>query len=111
MARRSKADPTKAKPSDSEPRALAAPPAEAAPDTEQLRYALVHKLMLFASDWRRCPRRSCRRAKRCTEQGLDCSTPPRRERPMTAEQEAEMKAQLKRALERRLGEVGSAKGR
>jgi hypothetical protein len=110
MARRRKVEPSKTKPGDTGPRAPAAPPAAPTRDVEQLRYDLARKLMLFASDWRRCPRPACRRAKRCAEQGLDCDTPLPPGRPMTEEQEAEMLAQLKRALERRQAEIGSAKG-
>jgi hypothetical protein len=81
----------------------AAPPPEPSLTLEQQRAVLVRKLAIFASDWRRCPRRLCRRKRGCMLPDQDCFSPPRRERPRTPEQQAAMLHVLKRALERRLG--------
>ena len=73
---------------------------------EERRRALARKLAIFASDWRRCTRPQCRRARACRLPDLTCFSPkPRRE--MTPEQETAMLAKVKRMLERRLAEIRS----
>jgi DNA segregation ATPase FtsK/SpoIIIE-like protein len=76
---------------------------ETKPTEEERRRELVRKLAMFASDWRRCPRAQCRRARACRLPDLKCfsARPPK---PMTPEQETAMLAQVKRMLERRLAE-------
>jgi hypothetical protein len=79
--------------------APAAPP-RSQEDVEQRRRALVRKLAIFMSDWSRCPRAQCRRARACRLPDLECfgqrETPER-----TPEQEEEIIALLQRELARR----------
>jgi hypothetical protein len=89
------------------PKARPAPeqPDDADATIEQQRAALVDKITAFAADWRRCPRPACRRHRTCRSAAAGCgglSAP----RPMTEEQWAREAARLKRALERRLEEMG-----
>jgi hypothetical protein len=89
-----------------DPRSAAArTPAEPPFDVEAARRALMRKLEMFAADWRRCPRRVCRRRRACTPRDIHCFAPRPPERPMTPDQEARMMAALKRELERRLGSI------
>ena len=86
------------------------PPAADA-SVEELRCSIARKLAMFASDWRRCPRRACRRHRGCRPRGIECFAPRPEPRPMTAEQEAEMKAALRRALNRRRAEIARERKR
>jgi hypothetical protein len=84
------------------------PPAEVPLSIEQQRFALVRKLSIFISDWRRCSRRNCRRLRACTPPpDVECGSPRRRRpsRDMSPEREAAEKAHLKRLLQRRLAEI------
>jgi hypothetical protein len=80
---------------------------EAGLTVEEQRRALARKLAIFASDWRRCPRAQCRRARACRLPDLTCFTPRKAGKPMTPEQETAMLAKVKRMLERRLAEIRS----
>ena len=114
MARRAKAEANeagskksklnKSATSKSESKAPAPPPAEDTRTVEEIRHSIIRKLMLFVSDWRRCPRPACRRRRACAATGLDCASPRNPARPMTPDQETASRAHLKRALERRLAE-------
>ena len=81
----------------------ALPPAKQ-PSVEELRYALVRKLVIFSSDWRYCPRRICKRGRACVPLGLDCGSAERRpRRAVKPEREAIEKAALRRSLQKRIG--------
>ncbi len=80
---------------------------EAGLSVEEQRRALVRKLAIFASDWRRCTRAQCRRARACRLPDLKCFTQREPRKPMTPEQETAMLAKVKRMLERRLAEIRS----
>jgi hypothetical protein len=99
-----KSDTNKSATSKSESKAPAPPPAEDTRTVEEIRHSIIRKLMLFVSDWRRCPRPACRRRRACAATGLDCASPRNPARPMTPDQETASRAHLKRALERRLAE-------
>jgi hypothetical protein len=75
---------------------------------EDLRYDLARKLEMFAADWRRCPRRLCRRKRACQPPASGCPSPRRSNRPMTEAQWERQKAWLLRALGR--GRDGFAAG-
>jgi hypothetical protein len=86
--------------------AAAAPPPEPSLTVEEQRNALVRKLAIFASDWRRCPRPLCRRTRGCMLPDLDCFSPRRARRLPTPEEQANIMQELKRMLERRRAELG-----
>lgn len=71
-------------------------------DIEEFRRALIRKMLNLARMWRRCREPLCRRHKRCLGADFRCH----RDNPVrlhTPDQEARIKAELKRALQRRLG--------
>jgi hypothetical protein len=72
------------------------------PSIEDMRRALMRKLAIFVSDWRRCPRRLCRRKRACQPDGVYCLSPTESARSVSPEQEARAMGWLKRELERRL---------
>ena len=84
---------------------------EASGDVEAMRRSLVRKLEKFVADqeWRGCPWRACRRARVCTPPQGECLS-PRPKREMTEDEWSRVKAQLKRALQRRLAEIAAARG-
>jgi len=86
---------------DAQTAAAALPAAEQS--IEELRRSLMRKMEIFASDWRRCPLRRCRRTHACNPPDIICHSPRREPPPMTPDQKARMMADLKRELARRLG--------
>jgi hypothetical protein len=86
------------------PKPEAAPPDNSDPAAiiDAQRRELARRLAIFASDWRRCPQRICRRNRACTPADIVCFSPPPA-RKTTPEQDAEAMAWLSRELKRRLG--------
>jgi hypothetical protein len=74
-------------------------------DMDVFRFALSRRIHTLLGDARRCREAVCRRMKRCAGPDLRChrdfAGPP-----VTPEQFSRMQAELKRALERRLAELG-----
>jgi hypothetical protein len=79
----------------------AASPQAAEPTEEERRRELARKLEMFERDWWRCPRRLCRRKRACGMPEMTCFAPRPPQPPMTPDQEAALRADLMRALERR----------
>ena len=75
-------------------------------DIDVFRLALARRIATFLGLPRRCRAPICRRSKRCAAGDMRCQRdcpPPQ----LSAEQAARMKAELRRALERRLAEIGT----
>jgi hypothetical protein len=77
------------------------------PTLEDQRRELARKLAIFASDWRRCPRPQCRRARACRQPVLKCFGPREVRKTMPPEPERRLICGLKRALARRVAEFRS----
>jgi hypothetical protein len=74
------------------------------------RLALTRRILTLCGLPRRCREPVCRRAKRCLGPDLRCQRDfPGR--PLTPEQEANARAALKRALDRRIAAFGAGEGR
>ena len=73
---------------------------------DEFRLTLARRILTFLGMPRRCRAPICRRTKRCLGPGLRCQ----RDNPLpalTPDEDAAVKAQLKRALARRLAELGA----
>ena len=84
---------------------------EPARDVDALRWALVEKLEAFVRQnaWQSCKRPPCKRARACRAgRGAECEGLPKLPEP-TPEQWDKTRFFLKRALERRLGELRGGK--
>jgi hypothetical protein len=79
-----------------------APPGDS---IEERRLALVRKVEGFAADWRRCPRRVCRRMRGCEPPESGCCSPSRPARQKSPEREAADRAWLARFVARRVAEL------
>jgi hypothetical protein len=80
---------------------------EVRPSAEQIYWEIARKLAIFTSDWRRCPRKICRRSRACRLPDAECFSPRQSNRaPLTDDQWEREKIALKRALENRLAEIG-----
>jgi hypothetical protein len=91
--------------------ALAAATAQTAdpPGEESLndmRRRITRRLEIMVSDWRKCPRPACKRLRICAPTNRRCVSPRRPRRVTTPKQDALAMAQLRRALTRRLAEMG-----
>ncbi len=82
--------------------------AQAKPDVEQLRLELMRKVARMANDrnWPSCRRPACQRHRYCAAPDFRCANAPPA-LTLTPDQEAAARAQLFRALQRRLAELGS----
>ena len=80
--------------------------AQAKPDVEQLRRELMRKIARMANDrnWPTCRRPACQRHRQCAAPDFRCANAPPAP-VLTPEQEAASRAQLFRALGRRLTEL------
>ncbi len=80
--------------------------AQAKPDVDQLRLELVRKVarLVGEQNWPTCPRPACKRHRRCASGTLDCANAPPAP-VLTPDQKAAAKAQLFRALQRRLADL------
>ena len=87
------------------------PPQQSDEDVEQLRMELARRVAHLAYDkyWRTCRRPACQRHRQCAVPDLRCTNAP----PppvLTPDQEAASRAQLFRALQRRLAELQGEAG-
>jgi hypothetical protein len=73
-------------------------------DMDVFRFALTRKISTFLGDPHRCSAPVCRRTLRCASPDMRCC---RNNPPVKPEEWARAKADILRALERRLAEAGS----
>jgi hypothetical protein len=64
---------------------------------------LMHRILDLTESWRSCRVAKCRRLRRCAGVRFFCV---KKAEPMTAEEESQMQAELRRGLNRRLAELG-----
>jgi hypothetical protein len=73
---------------------------------DDMRRRITRRLEIMVSDWRKCRRPACKRLRICAPTDRRCVSPRRPARVLTPQQEAVAMAQLHRALQRRLAELG-----